>query len=208
MRGFTFLFGIVLVLAGPARVQADDIEAPGRKLAAFLDGMQVDKLWLSGRYVNWKTGEALSKPVTDGKPHTHCSAFAAAACERLGIYILRPPEHSETLLANAQFDWLAGEGHKHGWTPVKTAREAQALANKGMLVVATFKSPDPKKSGHIAIVRPSAKSAEAIAREGPQVIQAGLHNHISASLKTGFGSHPEAWSKGEVRYYAHAVKLE
>jgi len=206
VRSLLLTLSIAVVVPGFA--SAGEISPAARKLEAFLDGMHVDKLWLAGRYVNWKTGAALDKAVTDGKPHTHCSAFVAAACERLDIYILRPPDHSESLLANAQFDWLSDKGAKHGWSPVKTAKEAQELANKGMLVIATFKSHDPKKSGHIAIVRPSAKSDEAITSDGPQIIQAGLHNRVSASLKTGFSSHPEAWGKGEVRYYAHAVKSD
>jgi hypothetical protein len=168
--------------------------------------MDVENLWRSRNYVDWKTGAARDKPITDGKPHTHCSAFVAATSMRLGIYILRPPDHSETLLANPQVDWLKDEGAKSGWKPVGDSAEAQRLANRGSLVVACYKNHDAKKSGHIAIVRPSTKSEERVREEGPQVIQAGMTNYRSASLKEGFRQHPDAWNKREVQYYYHEVE--
>ena len=48
--------------------------------------------------------------------------------------------------------------------------------------------------GHAAIVRPSEKSAEALERSGPQVVQAGIHNHNSTTVRSGFSSHPDAWA--------------
>jgi hypothetical protein len=192
-----------LGLASAARGQ--EISPTGMKLAKFLDDMNVEKLWLAKAYVNWETGAAIDKPVEDKKPHTHCSAFVAAACKRLDIYILRPPKHGQYMLANAQYDWLAKEGEKEGWLPVKSAAEAQKLANQGDLVVAVFKEKDPTKHGHIAIVRPGTKSAKEIKEAGPQIIQAGLENYNSTSLKEGFKHHPSAFSEGQVRYYVHRV---
>ena len=203
------LFALLLApVALPAIAHAEDITSAGHKLAAALDAMNVEQLWLSKHIVNWKTGEPLNKAVTDGKAHTHCSAFVAAACMRQGIYILRPPEHSTVLLANAQFDWLSKEGNDKGWKPVKTAIEAQHLANKGFLVVAAYKDSDSKKSGHIAIVRPSTKSRQEIKEEGPQIIQAGMTNANSISLKEGFKHHPMAWKGGAFRYFAHELNRE
>jgi hypothetical protein len=188
-----------------AILQGQEITAEGKMLAAALDNMNVEQLWLSKRYVNWKTGQALKKPVTDGKPHTHCSAFVAAACMKLNVYILRPPEHKETLLANAQYDWLRQEGASNGWKAVSSPYEAQRLANQGYLVVATFKEANSKKSGHIAIVRPNTRSTSQIQKEGPEIIQAGMTNFNSTSLKEGFGHHPAAWRDRQVRFYAHAL---
>jgi len=85
---------------------------------------------------------------------------------------------------------------------VRDAKEAQTLANKGSFVVVVYESPDVRKPGHIAIVRPSIKSGAELAEEGPEVIQAGQHNHNSTSVKDGFRSHPGAWPDG-VRYYMH-----
>jgi hypothetical protein len=181
------------------------ITAEGQRLAKLLDQMDVEHRWLAGKYVNWRTGEALDKPVTDGRSHTHCSAFVAAAAADLGIYILRPPQHSATLLANAQYDWLSGAGRKEGWTAVTTAQEAQTLANQGLLVVAVYKESNPKRAGHIAIVRPSKRSEAKIRDEGPQIIQAGRDNHASTSLKEGFKHHKAAFSDGLIRFFAHPL---
>ncbi len=171
-----------------------------------IDSLDVENKWPAGVHVNWETG------VPDGiaekgiGKHTHCSAFVAAAAKRLGIYILRPPDHPQLLLANAQYDWLADEGAKQGWKSLKDGVEAQEYANRGYLVVATYKNHHDDKPGHIAIVRPDSKSASQIQDEGPQITQAGGHNYQSTTLKRGFADHPAAWSNGEVRYYAHKVE--
>jgi hypothetical protein len=185
---------------------AEEILPAGRKLVQKLDSMDVEHLWLPGQSVNWKTGEPTGKAPTGNGKHTHCSAFAAEACRRLGIYLLRPPEHAQELLANAQYDWLAKSGKSEGWFAVDGPYKAQHYANEGFLVVASYKEHDPKRPGHIAIIRPSTKSTEQIAAEGPQVTQAGGHNARSTTLKSGFANHPDAWGKQEVRYFAHKVK--
>ena len=204
MPAFIRTVASLLVLARVAT--ADPILAQGEKLVQFLDSMHVEQHWIAGAIVEWRTGEPTGKPVTDTARHTHCSQFAAAACDRLGIYILRPPDHSSALLANAQFDWLPSEGGKaKGWSPVKDGSAAQGVANRGTLVVAVYKNHDPQKSGHIAIIRPSTKSGAEIKTEGPQVTQAGGTNRTSAPLKAGFANHPDAFAKNEVRYFSHEV---
>lgn len=42
------------------------------------------------------------------------------------------------------------------------SREAQTTANEGNLVLAVFANPDAERSGHVAVVRPSEKSMEAL----------------------------------------------
>jgi hypothetical protein len=184
---------------------AEEIAPPGKKLLKKLDAMDVEHHWLPGVPVNWKSGEPTGKAPTGNGKHTHCSAFAAEACRRLGVYILRPPEHSQELLANAQYDWLFDAGKSEGWRQVKEPTMAQHDANQGFLVVAVYKEKDPKRPGHIAIVRPSTKSAQEIAAEGPQITQAGGHNANSTSLKHGFANHPDAWGKQKVRYFEHKL---
>src|SRR5262249_27831389 len=122
--------------------------------------------------------------------------------------ILRPPEHSATMLANAQYDWLATKGSELGWTPANGSLEAQQLANRGLVVVAVYKERDPKRHGHIAVVRPSNRSDASIVANGPQITQAGMDNYKSASLKEGFKHHRSAWSSREIRFYAHEAKWE
>jgi hypothetical protein len=205
MLAMVYLVNSLLVILLLLQTPAEPVSANGKKLAAFYDGLNVEKLWLAGQHVHWKTGEPTDKPVTDTKPHTHCSAFAAAACQRKGIYLLRPPEHSSQYLANAQSDWLAADGQKQGWAPVTTAWRAQQLANQGQVVVAIFKESDPKRHGHIALVRPSEKSEKLVTKEGPQIIQAGMENYQSTSLKEGFKHHKGAWSQNQIKYFAHEI---
>jgi hypothetical protein len=202
-RAIPFL-AILFALAS-IRGLAEEITPAGHKLTKKLDAMDVEHLWLPGVPVNWKTGEPSGKAPTGNGKHTHCSAFAAEACRGLGIYLLRPPEHSQELLANAQYDWLFGSGKTEGWFQVKDPYQAQHDANQGYLVVAVYKEKDPKRPGHIAIIRPSTKSQQQIGTEGPQVTQAGGHNARSTSLQKGFSNHPDAWGKQKVRYFAHKV---
>ena len=110
---------------------AAEISGDGRRLATFLDSMDVEHHWPAGVHVHWETGDPDGRPEkTEGK-HTHCSAFVAAAAKRLNVYILRPPEHLQVLLANAQYDWLPDEGQRRGWSEVVGAEVAQQHANHG-----------------------------------------------------------------------------
>jgi hypothetical protein len=192
-------------LVGAGSLHAAPIEANGAKLEHFLDRTDVESRWPAGVHVAWETGVPDGKTErTEGK-HTHCSAFVAAAAKHLGVYILRPPEHGQVLLANAQNEWLESQGPSRGWEPVESDEAAQRLANRGMLVVATYHNHRDDKPGHIAIVRPSAKSSAEIQREGPQITQAGGTNFLSTTLQRGFAGHSAAFGRHEVRYYAHAI---
>jgi hypothetical protein len=155
--------------------------------------------------VDWLTGIPDGKQVnTEGK-HTHCSAFVAAAAKALGIYILRPPEHSAMLLANAQYEWLLTDGEAQGWVQLKDMSEAQDKANEGYFVVAAYHNHKDELPGHIAIIRPGSKGAATLASEGPDVTQAGGTNFRVATLVRGFAGHPKAWANQEILYFAHAV---
>jgi hypothetical protein len=187
---------LVAVAASPAPVTP-----AGRNLARLIDEMDVEHNWKVGESVHWLTGR------TDQLGHqraTHCSAFAAAVCAKSDIYILRPPQHSQELLASAQNHWLKTEGARFGWRRVSTQTEAQRLANLGEIVVASYPNPDRKKPGHIAVVRPCEKSEEQIALEGPQLAQAGRLNSANISLRKGFAHHPGAWEDHRVDFFAHA----
>ena len=199
-----FLAGAGLLAATPALAQsASRITPEGRKLAAALDAFEVEKHWIAGAHVNWETGDPDGRPVSSKGRHTHCSAFVASAAKRLGVYILRPPDHGQVLLANAQFDWLRSIGAARGWSRVASLRAAQDVANDGRLVVAAYRSHYDNTPGHIAIVRPGDLSAEVIAAEGPRVAQAGNVNSSSVSLRQGFAGHPAAWNKREAEFFAH-----
>jgi hypothetical protein len=202
------------VFASPARALAaaccGPVTASGARLVTFLDGSGVDHLWLPGFKVNWQTGAAISA-WADRRPHTHCSAFVASIAMRLGIYVLRPPEHSVVLLANAQMAWLrSAAAMAEGWVALPDVAEAQTRANQGDLVLAAFENPDPDKPGHIAIVRPSNIEAATLVANGPFITQAGAHNTLSAPLDRGFAGHRGAWidgGRGSVRFFAHSIAL-
>lgn len=201
------LRGSLLVLAawGWWSLQAAaPVTLQGERLAAAYSALDVAHHWLPGQQVEWRTGEP--RPGRPGR--THCSAFAAAACDRLGIYLLRPPEHPQTNLANAQAVWLAQEGPAQGWRPVPSPLAAQVLANQGQVVLAIYASPDPGRAGHVALVRPLDKPDDRVLAEGPQVVQAGAENAASVSLAVGFRHHRSAWipdGGGGVAFYAHGL---
>jgi hypothetical protein len=218
--GALLLPGILLLSAMAARCLQPALAAPpkhepccglitpaGDRLASLLDGMNVESLWTAGQHINWETGQPDRGGDYEGPGnHTHCSAFSAAAAKRLGIYLLRPPEHGQLLLANAQSKWLeSAAAEKEGWHRVPRMQQAQSLANQGELVVVVYANPDPHVPGHVAIVRPSEKSMHAMEDNGPQIIQAGTHNHNSTNVRIGFSSHPGAWPEG-VSYYAHPIR--
>jgi hypothetical protein len=200
------LLGLACAAARPALADqpcCGPITAAGQRLASVLDSMNVESLWLAHEHVDWKTG----KPDRGERPttSTHCSAFAAAVGLRLGVYMLRPPEHSQLLLASAQTQWFnSGGGKSAGWRPVTTMHAAQEFANEGKLVVISYANPNPEHPGHIVIVRPSTKSPAQFAVEGPQVIQAATYNRASSPAATSFHAHPGAWPN-EVRVFVHDV---
>jgi hypothetical protein len=185
------------------------VSADGERLGRFLDDSGVDHLWLPGFRVDWRTGDAIEAWPAGSGAHTHCSAFAASAAMRLGVYVLRPPQHGQTLLANAQMGWLRGpEAMAGGWRILPDVVTAQTEANRGVLVMAVFENPDPERPGHIAIVRPGPIAANALAQSGPMVTQAGGHNALAVPLAQGFGNHRGAWivgGGGAVRFFAHDV---
>lgn len=174
------------------------------KLDQFYDQTNVESLWKNGIHVDWQTG-ASDKPLDYQGPDrsSHCSAFVASVNMQLGVYILRPPEHPETFLASAQSRWLkTTAAQNEGWIQLKDMKEAQSYANLGKLVVAAFISPEEFKPGHIAIVRSSEKSIEALNAEGPQIIQAGKYNYNSTSVSEGFKNHKDAFPN-EILYFSH-----
>lgn len=196
----------LLVLAAARAEPAEEVVTPaGERLASELDAMHVEAKWLPGGYVDWRTGDPRPGPAPTDGVHSHCSAFAAAAAGRLGVHLLEPPEHSPVQLADAQCAWLGGAGLGEGWKRVASPLVAQRRANRGVLVVACYASHRRDLPGHIAIVRPAAKSRSEIEAEGPQVIQAGVENYASTSLARGFAHHPRAWGRREVRFFSHEL---
>lgn len=179
----------------------------GEALRAFLDQSDVEHRWLAHQHIDWMTGEQDPARPGASRTATHCSAFVAAMATRLAVPILRPPMHSQRLLATAQARWLRTAAGASGWREV-SVRQAQSLANRGWFVVASYANPDPGRPGHIAIVRPSDQSESQLLADGPEETQAGRHNWLRGSVAAGFAHHRGAWKPGgagTIHFFAHAV---
>lgn len=207
-----FIAQLLIVVAAAALsmtiARAGPISPKGEALGRFLDSLDVEHKWPAGVRVDWETGIPNGRVIHTLGKHTHCSAFTASAAKQLGVYLLRPPEHSVVLLANAQYDWLGSDaGRDGGWVEIHDDVAAQRAANDGRLVIAIYRNHRDDKPGHTAIVRPSMKADADILAEGPEVVQAGGTNFNAASLQRGFAGHRAAWSKHEVKYYVHEIEL-
>ena len=183
------------------------ITPAGDQLRQFLDQSGVEHLWLPHEHVHWLTGLPDLERPGQSRHATHCSAYVAAMSVRLGVPLLRPPEHRADMLATPQTQWLETTGPSQGWREVDR-RVAQSLANQGEFVLAAWANPDPRRSGHIAIVRPSMQTTAELDQHGPELTMAGHLNALRISTERGFEDHPGAWiagGKGTVRFFAHTV---
>jgi hypothetical protein len=201
------------------------ISVGGRRLRVFLDGTHVKTRWIADYHVIWQTGQRKGPPEGDPAHHTHCSAYVAAVALYLDIYILRPPNHKQSRLANAQVSWLGGVGTESGptaaeagWNSLGTSGDDGVLddaitaANAGKLVVAGYFQPPTQqpdgsqiqRAGHIVVVRPQESFPP---EKGPQVVTAGVQNFKSASMKFAFGNHPLAWPDN-IQLFVHDTALE
>ena len=117
--------------------------------------------------------------------------------KRLGVYMLRPPEHGQILLANAQAEWFRSpDGKQKGWRSVRDAHDAQSLANRGNLVVVVFESPDAHRPGHIAVIRPAHRPTRLLEENGPEITQAGQRTTARPPRRWG-SSHIQGHGPGE-----------
>jgi hypothetical protein len=205
MQSLGALLAAGLIALSVCARAGEAVSAKGLWLAHELDAMGVETKWIAGHHIDWRTGEPDGRPERSHGRHTHCSAFVAAFAQEIGVYILRPPEHGQVLLANAQNEWLEQEGAQAGWRRLSDAIAAQASANAGELVVASYHNRRDDKPGHIAIIKPAALSPPEIEADGPMSIQAGTVNSAAIRVRLGFSGHVHAWNDDEIDYYAHAI---
>lgn len=209
MKRIIFLFLFITAFESKAQ-SVIPIDRYGKGLQSYYRSMDVEHHWLAGTHINWETGVADKPDATSGIA-THCSAFAAAACENLGVYLLRPPEHPQVLLANAQYNWLASPAAlAANWQPVSgdnSYEAAQTRANNGFIVIAICKNPISNKPGHVALVIPAEVSSVDLAAAGPLVIMAGTHNYTSIPLNRGFKSHITEWPEHAITFYFNTKRF-
>lgn len=191
------LFSSLLLLIFSCKKETPlSVSSDGEALKQFYLSQDVEQLWLDGHHVDWQTG-IMDDPNATSETKSHCSAFVASVCKRKGIYILRPPEHTTFLLANAQYDWLfSSSAVDSGWVQItdNPYQNAQTYANNGKIVVAVYKNPNPDKSGHIAFIMPYNLTTSDLSDQGPMLIQAGEVNSNYIPLKEGFKYHISNWS--------------
>ena len=203
-------------LVGVSRADIGVITPQGQQLSAYLDSLQARHFWLPVA-VNWQTGSS-NTPIgtaigdtgtaNDFVVSTHCSCFTAAAANPLGIYILRPPAHSWSSLANAQCTWFPAAGTNYGWIGIpKTSTNgvvAQDLANQGNLVIVVWYNTNG--AGHTAVIHPYTNTLSNITAVGAAECQSGGTNYNLTTVSVGFynGGHPGAFPSG-VDYYYHPV---
>jgi hypothetical protein len=193
---------VLFILASYAlHAQTLAVNEAGEKLKKAYLAMDVEHLWQSGAHINWQTGQPDDPSATHGVK-THCSAFIAALCERQGIYILRPPQHKQELLANAQYDWLpSADAQSKGWRQITGD-------NNGHVVVAVYKNPDAHEPGHITAVMPYALTPDELATNGPKLISASTHNYNFTTLRAAFKRHITDWPTYVVLFYYNEKKVE
>ena len=204
------LSALILITISSFSQKVLKIEPAGEKLLQFYRSLNVENLWLNGIHVNWETGEP-DNPEATKNVKTHCSSFAAAACKKLNIYLLRPPEHKVTLLANAQYDWLmSNEAHQQGWRPLNSSDyiQIQQIANMGHVVVAVWKNSEQNMPGHIALVNPNEINENTISERTLLMIQAGGTNSSAISFKKAFKNHIHNLIDSNVVFYYNLSVME
>jgi hypothetical protein len=214
LKAFLLFLLFSASIASPAQAKLNALTDQGEKLFQFYQSLHVDTLWPAGKHVNWETGTP-DDPNAIHDIKTHCSAFAASAGKRLGVYLLRPPEHVQSLLANAQAEWLkTDEAKAKGWNPVLVKNRlalyeaVQSKANEGELILAVVENPNPHKSGHVAMLLPFVTTADLLQKNGPRVLQSGTINSSSISMRDGFKVHLKEWPEQEVEFYEFVKPIE
>lgn len=121
----------------------------------------------------------------DGK--TYCNIFVSDATRALGCEVphwIVDEKGERELNANATCDWLLILGPQHGWREVG-AWDAVREAMRGCPVVLAWQNPNPRKSGHVAVML-----------ENGHIAQAGRRNLFDAPVEQGFGRH-------QPRFFVH-----
>lgn len=120
-------------------------------------------------------GRYTKRDVTgDGIDETFCNFFVRDVLAALGVMVPR-------LRANDLCDWLAVS---EDWTGI-SEWVGRDLVKVGRPVIAAWKNPAPKRSGHVALLVPSKNELD---RDTTFIAQAGISNFIYGRLEAGFGT--------------------
>jgi len=133
------------------------------------------------------------QPTTDsnGNLTTHCSEAACAIAKGTGTNLtgILYDAKGNNYDANTQINNLANSSGYHAVTP----EQAQALADKGVLV---FGTQHGARHGHIASVRPEGVDSNVRGRSGPILANVGIFNGVAHQSAVMTPAH------GAIVYYA------
>ena len=168
-------------MPGPAPLNAHD-RARRLRYQLALDRLDVEH---NPRY----------QPNRLGQGETYCNLFVADATASLGapipLYVLDEAGDKRWLGVEAMLDWV--RQHPDRWRAFP-AGEAQALANRGVPVVAVWSNPG--SIGHMAMVRPGPEPPLA---GGPRIAHAGAASANDTDAAAGFGGEAR---RREIMYFA------
>lgn len=133
------------------------------------------------------------QPTTDsnGNLTTHCSEAVCAIAKGTGTNLtgILYDAKGNNYDANTQINNLANSSGYHA----VTAEQAQALADKGVLV---FDTQHGARHGHIASVRPEGVDSTVRGRSGPILANVGIFNGVAHQSAVMTPAH------GAIVYYA------
>lgn len=117
-----------------------------------------------------------------------------SAMDSNGIFTVER-ENRKEMLVNETVDWLKQHGETYGWRRID-ARMAQQMANEGHPSIAVWENPNPKKFGHIAVIRPGSVGDE----RGTAISQAGILVLDASHIDKGFKDQDH---KKRIQYWYH-----
>jgi hypothetical protein len=127
----------------------------------------------------------------DGRPQTYCNMFAYAVAQRLGFDL--SPLLRDGNMDNINYTTVEA-AYNRACKEAKSvsAKEAQAIANTGIMVVMWSAKID-----HVAVICPDANKYDE--QKGPLTVQAGWYNgEMYANDIKGFGGR---WTDPEIKYF-------
>ena len=138
------------------------------------------------------------------------SARLAHALQRLRGGVLPAARYSHAVVRRRNICWPIGNATGCSTKAARKAGGRSATKRlSGWPTAASLSWPRSRTTiehfhgghGHIALIRPSTKSAAQVAKEGPQITQAGGHNYNSAPLNKGFAQ--QVIDRHQVLFFAY-----
>lgn len=187
-----------------------NITIGGQSLAVLFNQTNVEFLWKNKNAINWFNGQSIHDLSGELPKLNHSGAYIASVLRKLGIYILQPPQASQTLLENNQHDWLLEIGiidynYTYLGNNLNSRINAQKEANKGNIVIASYKNINEELPGNIAFVIPFLTDTTEITLNGCRVIQASFINYNSVFLKEAFSLFPNAFDNFLIDFFSYSI---